>query len=116
MLLNVKLNTYKRNSCRYCLDSSVLASLHETNLPKHIFNYTVWSSVTRGARGNYMYLHACMSTLIRERLISLHFLLHNQHGDVERPGKYIAHSCATLKINQNWPLHDDVIEIYQRHI
>lgn len=35
---------------------------------------------------------------------------------VERPGKYIAHSCATLKINQNWPLHDDVIEIYQRHI
>lgn len=35
---------------------------------------------------------------------------------VERPGKYIAHTCATLKINQNWPLHDDVIEIYQRHI
>lgn len=23
---------------------------------------------------------------------------------VERPGKHIAHSCATLKINQNWPL------------
>lgn len=51
-----------------------------------------------------------MSILSRERLISLHFLLQSQQGDiylslhVERPGKHIAPSCATLTINQKWSL------------
>lgn len=69
-------------------------------------NYTVWCPVIHGTRRND--LHACMSILIRKRLISLHFLLHNQQWDVylslhvERPDKHIAPSCATLKINQKW--------------